>query len=252
MMSKINIISFVCDWCSLQSADFIGLTKIFFPRKISFIRVACSGRVNPEIVTMAFKRGADGVIVMGCEKGACNYRTGNFQASRWIDAYRKVLKYSGLNPNRLKLHLESDTEIMQIYDQFYKDIEKLGAIGTEINKAKQELKGIFDVIEMTLLNEDIKWLVGREWTLVTVENSYYEIYNEKMFKKILEQRLKEEFLISRIAYLTKENPMTVTEIAGKLGEKPEDVFRTIVEMGRKEKAMLVDFVNREPRYQTVR
>ena len=252
MMSELKVVTFVCDWCSLQSADFVGLTKMFFPRKLSFIRVPCSGRVNPEIVTMAFKKGADGVIVMGCEKGACNYRTGNFQAARWTEVYRKVLKYSGLEPDRLKLHLESDTEIIQVFDNFYKDIEKLGHIGAELNKTKEELREIFDIIEMTLLDEDIKWLVGREWTLVTVENSYQEVYDEKKFKQILEQRLKQEFLLSRIAYITKENPLTVREIAEKLGEKTEDVFQAIVEMRRKEKAMLIDFVNREPRYQTVR
>ncbi len=251
-MFKPKVVSFVCDWCSLQSADFVGVTRIFFPRKVSFIRVPCSGRVNPEIVTMAFRKGADGVLVMGCEKGACNYRTGNYQAERWTEVYKKVLKLAGLNPQRLKLNLESDTEILNVYDKFYEEVEKMGPIGSEGGFTKDELQRIFDIIEMTLLDEDIKWLVGREWTLVTVENAFGEVYDERSFKKILNRRIEQEFLSSQIMNLTRDRPMTVREIAEALRRSPEDIFKTIVEMERKEKASLVDFVNREPRYKSVR
>lgn len=253
-MFKPKIVPFVCDWCSLQSADFIGLTRLFFPKKVSFIRVPCSGRVNPEIVSMAFKEGADGVLVMGCEKGACNYRTGNFQAERWTEVYRMVLELSGLNPDRLYLNLESDTEIIHVFERFYKTVEEMGPIGTEIGAAgnREKINEIFEIIDLTLLDEDVKWLVGREWTLVTVENAYGEIYDEATFKRILKERINQQFLIAQIQYLTKDKPMSTHELAKALGRSTEEIFRTIVEMERKEKAVLVDFVDRTPRYQSVR
>ncbi len=247
-----KIVPFVCDWCSLQSADFIGLTRLYFPKKVSFIRVPCSGRVNPEIVTHAFKRGADGVLVMGCEKGSCNYRTGNYQAERWSEAYKLVLSLIGLNPNRLKLNLESDTEILNVYDQFYEEIKQMGPIGSEIGKSKEEVKKLFDLVDLTLEDEDIKWLVGREWSLVCVGDAYGELRDEKEFKKMLEARIKLQFLIAQITYLTREKPMTPVEIAKALGRSPREVFAALVEMERREKAKLVDFVDRLPRYQSVR
>ena len=253
-MFKPKIVPFVCDWCSLQSADFIGLTRLFFPKKVSFIRVPCSGRVNPEIVSMAFKEGADGVVIMGCEKGTCNYRTGNFQAGRWSEVYKMVLSLAGLNPNRLHLNLESDTEIINVFERFYKVIEGMGPMGTEIGAPanKEKINEIFEIVNLTLLDRDIKWLVGREWTLVTVENTYGEIYDEATFKRILKERIKQQFLIAQIQYLTKDKPMSTYELAKVLDKSTEEIFRAIVEMERKEKAVLVDFVDRTPRYQSVR
>jgi len=251
-MFQPKIVPFVCDWCSLQSGDFIGVTKLFFPKKINFIRVPCSGRVNPEIVTKAFKEGADGVLVMGCEKGSCNYRTGNYQAERWTKIYKLVLSLAGLDPDRLRLNLESDTEIITVFEKFYEKIKKLGPIGSEMKKAKEKIGEAFDIIDMTLLDEDIKWLVGREWTLVTVENAYGEIYDEKAFQRIIEDRVKQQYLISQIMYLTKEKPMTTIEIAKKLNKPTDEIFSALVEMERKENVKLVDFVDRIPRYQTVR
>ncbi len=251
-MFEPKIVPFVCDWCSLQSADFIGITRLYFPKKVSFIRVPCSGRINPEIVTNAFKNGADGVLVMGCEKGSCNYRTGNFQAERWSHAYKLVLELMGLSPDRLHLNLESDTEILTVYDAFYEKIKNLGPIGSEIGKTKEKVKDLFELADLTLQDEDIKWLVGREWTLVTVEDAYGEIRNEEDFKKMLEERIKQEFLIAQITYLTRKGPMSTVELAEKLNRSPKEVFSALVEMQRREKAQLVDFVDRVPRFQSVR
>ncbi|RKZ14837.1 hypothetical protein DRQ17_07180, partial [bacterium] len=133
-------------------------------------------------------------------------------------------------------------------------VEEIGPIGTEIGAAgnREKINEIFEIIDLTLLDEDVKWLVGREWTLVTVENAYGEIYDEATFKRILKERINQQFLIAQIQYLTKDKPMSTYELAKALGRSTEEIFRTIVEMERKEKAVLVDFVDRTPRYQSVR
>lgn len=255
-MYRPKIVPFVCDWCSLQSADFIGLTRLFFPRKVSFIRVPCSGRVNPEIVTFSFKNGADGVLVMGCEMGSCNYRTGNFQAERWSEAYKMVLELAGFDKDRLKLHLEMDTEIISIYENFYDYISKIGPIGSELGLDKEkdweEIKKKFEIIDLTLLDKDIKWLIGREWTLVTVENVYGEQFDEEKFKVITKERIKQQFIASQITHLTRDNPMSIIEISQKLNRAPKEVFEVLTEMERKERIALYDFVERTPRYISVR
>ncbi|RKZ26282.1 hypothetical protein DRQ20_03305 [bacterium] len=243
------IVPFVCDWCSLQAADFIGLTRLFFPKKANFIRVTCSGRVNPELITYSFRKGADGVLIMGCRKGDCNYRTGNYQAERVVKAYRYVLSMFGINPDRVRLNLESDTEILHVYEEYRDYVKKLGPIGEEIGKKKEELGYIWEIIDLTLLDEDIKWLVGREWTLVTLENVYGEPYPEEDFQKILERRLEDQFLIAQIAYYTKDKPMTPVELSKVIGKSPREIFSAIVEMKRKAKIELVGWEDRAPKYQ---
>uniref|UniRef100_A0A7C4YH20 Hydrogenase iron-sulfur subunit n=1 Tax=candidate division WOR-3 bacterium TaxID=2052148 RepID=A0A7C4YH20_UNCW3 len=255
-MYRPKIVPFVCDWCSLQSADFIGLTRLFFPKKVSFIRVPCSGRVNPEIVLFSFKNGADGVIVMGCEKGSCNYRTGNFQAERWSDALRMTLELSGLNKDRFKLHLEMDTEIISVYEKFYDEISNLGPIGNELGLDKEKdwekIKNKFEIIELTLLDNDIKWLIGREWTLVTIENVYGEKFDEEKFKMIAKERIRQQFIASEIMFLTREKPMSIAELSKILNRNPKEIFDVLTEMQRKERITLYDFVDRIPRYISVR
>ncbi len=188
---------------------------------------------------------------MGCEKGLCNYRTGNYQADRWTRVYKQVLEFVGLNPDRLHLNLESDTEIIHTYDRFYKQIQEMGPIGSELGIDKEKVKEVFEIVDLTLLDEEIKWLVGREWTLVTIENSYGEVYDEETFRKILDERLKQQFLIARITYLTKDKPMTTVELASAIGVSPQEVFNALVEMQRKERATLVGFENRLPVYQSI-
>ena len=60
-----KIIAFCCHWCAYAGADLAGLNRLQYPPHVRLIRVPCSGRVNPQFVLRAFKRGADAVLVAG-------------------------------------------------------------------------------------------------------------------------------------------------------------------------------------------
>lgn len=60
-----NIVAFACNWCSYAGADLAGLNRLSYPPNVKLIRVPCSGRIDPQFVLRAFKRGADGVLVSG-------------------------------------------------------------------------------------------------------------------------------------------------------------------------------------------
>jgi len=243
-----KIVSFVCDWCSLQSADFIGLTRIYFPRMVTFVRMSCSGRVNPEIISEAFLNLCDGVLVMGCRKGSCNYLTGNYQAERVVKAFKKALKLISVNPERLLMNLESDTEIIRVYEKFYREIRRVGPLWPEDSAKREELRHQFLMIRAALLDEELKWLVAREWTLVSRENAYGEITSQEKFGEVLENRIEEQFLICRICNLLKGKTCSVVEISKKLGEPTELVFGTIVEMIRRGLLTHAGIKERNPLY----
>ncbi len=59
------IIGFLCNWCAYAAADLAGVSRIQYPSNLRPIRVMCSGMVHPEDVIQSFKRGADGVMIMG-------------------------------------------------------------------------------------------------------------------------------------------------------------------------------------------
>lgn len=60
-----RILAFNCNWCSYAAADLAGTVRMQYPSSIRIIRVMCSGMVHPDFVIEAFRRGADGVMVMG-------------------------------------------------------------------------------------------------------------------------------------------------------------------------------------------
>ncbi len=243
-----KIVSFICDWCSLQAADFVGVTRLYFPRKVKFIRVSCSGRVNPEIIAESFLNFTDGVLVMGCREGNCNYLTGNYQAERVVKAFREVMKLISVDPERLSLHLESDTEITVVYDHFYQKIKAMGPLAPEDEKSREDLRGRLLAARATLLDEDLKWLVAREWTLVARENAYGEVLPQNTFDETIRQRIREQFTISQVSRLIEEEPLSAREISQRLGIEPKEVFQAIVEMKGRGQISEIDVVNRNPRY----
>ena len=95
-----KIIGFLCNWCSYAGADLAGSTRLKYPPNIKIIRVPCSGRVSPELVMRTFKQGADGVMVLGCHIGDCHYNTGNHRAARRMPVLKKLLEFSGIEPER--------------------------------------------------------------------------------------------------------------------------------------------------------
>ncbi len=246
-----KIASFVCDWCSLQSADFIGLTRIYFPRMVSFIRVSCSGRVNPEMISEAFLSSCDGVLIMGCREGSCNYLTGNYQAEKVVKAFRQMLEVISVDPGRVSLNLESDTEIIGVYEQFMRKVKRMGPLWPSEDAEREKLRHRFELARETLLDGDLKWLVAREWTLVSRENAYGEVTSQEKFDETLNRRIEEQFLMIRILDMMKESACGVLEISGELGERPELVFSTVVEMKRRGKLAEVGMKGRYPIYRKV-
>ena len=60
-----KIIGFLCNWCAYAGGDLAGVSRLQYPTNMKAIRVMCSGMVHPDVVVDAFKKGADGVAVMG-------------------------------------------------------------------------------------------------------------------------------------------------------------------------------------------
>lgn len=110
MMSEPKIIGFLCNWCSYRGADLAGLARLKYPPNVKIIRVPCSGRISPELVLRTFREGADGVLVLGCHIGDCHYSTGNHRTAKRMPILRKLLEYTGVEPERLRVDWISAAE----------------------------------------------------------------------------------------------------------------------------------------------
>jgi len=109
-MYEPSIIGFLCNWCSYRGADAAGMARLKYPPNVKIIRVPCSGRISPELVLRTFREGADGVLVLGCHIGDCHYSTGNHRTAKRMPVLKKLLEYTGIDPERLVINWVSAAE----------------------------------------------------------------------------------------------------------------------------------------------
>ncbi len=105
-----NIIAFVCNWCSYGGADIAGSMRLHYPPNVKLIRVMCSGRVDPEFIMQAFRKGADGVMVLGCHPQDCHYIEGNYKALKRYNMLKPLLDQFNIEQDRLYLDWVSASE----------------------------------------------------------------------------------------------------------------------------------------------
>jgi len=105
-----RVIVFACTWCGYPSATMAGVNKIQYPPNVTIVRVMCTGSVEPGVIMDAFEKGADGVIVIGCQMDNCHYVSGNKKAQERIDSMKKLFDIMGLDPRRLRTEWVSASE----------------------------------------------------------------------------------------------------------------------------------------------
>lgn len=126
-----RIIGFLCHWCSYEAADRAGRAGMEYPAGVVFIRVLCSGRVDPRFILHAFREGADGVAVLGCRPGDCHYKRGNLQALKRHALLRKTLADFGIAEERLRLDWVSADErerLVEIVSDMASRLTELGSL----------------------------------------------------------------------------------------------------------------------------
>jgi coenzyme F420-reducing hydrogenase delta subunit/Pyruvate/2-oxoacid:ferredoxin oxidoreductase delta subunit len=85
-------VAFCCEHSAYPAADLAGRLGLHYPEDSRIIRVPCAGQVDVFHIMKAFENGAAGVLVMGCEEGACHHITGNTRAKERVKYCNTLLK----------------------------------------------------------------------------------------------------------------------------------------------------------------
>ena len=126
-----RIIGFLCYWCSYTGADMAGTARMKYPPNVDIVRVMCSGRIDPELITTAFAQGADGVLVCGCHIGDCHYITGNHKTMARMPLVKRILLDLGLEADRFRHEWVSAAEgekFTQVVRDMTERVRKLGPL----------------------------------------------------------------------------------------------------------------------------
>lgn len=127
-----RIVGFLCNWCSYAGADKAGTAQKPYPPNLNIIRVMCSGRVEPEFVMEAFRKGADGVVILACHPGDCHYKEGNIRATARQRLLTRLLKDFGIEKERFRMEYVSASEgdkFVEIVRGMTDEIRGLGPLG---------------------------------------------------------------------------------------------------------------------------
>jgi len=126
-----KIIGFLCNWCSYAAADKAGAFRMTYPDNVLFIRVMCTGRIDPQMILDAYKKGADGVIIMACLPGECHYKHGNTIATRRHRLLVRLLDQFGVEEDRCRFDYVSSGEgekFVRIVEETVRTVRRLGPL----------------------------------------------------------------------------------------------------------------------------
>jgi len=215
----------------------------------------CTGRVDPALVAESFKKGLDGLLVVGCHFGECHYISGNVQAKAKMDMTRRLLKYIGVNEERLSFQQCSSSEasvFVEVVSEFDEKIRGLGPLGGAGDPVK--VPRIFkklEAAEAVLASEKIRWVIGKRTPFFESGNMYGEIFTEHEFNRAIDMIIVEEMDIQEILAKLKEGARSVKDLTHDLAIPSERVFRYVNALKRKGMVSLDKVAGRSPIFQLV-
>jgi F420-non-reducing hydrogenase iron-sulfur subunit len=108
-------------FCCSTSIDADELVRRFNHHgdELKAIPMPCSGKLDILYLTKAFETGADGVAVVTCKPGECQYLEGNLRAKKRVGAVDALLDETGLGKGRMAIIQMNDGGI----DHILKEIE---------------------------------------------------------------------------------------------------------------------------------
>jgi|LGVE01.1.fsa_nt_gb coenzyme F420-reducing hydrogenase delta subunit len=239
---EVNLIGFLCNWCSYAGADLAGVSRFQYPSNIRIIRVMCSGRVDPELILDTFLHGADGVFIGGCHFGDCHYLEGNYYAEKKIEMAKRLLKVAGVDSERLRLEWVSASEgerFAAVIRAFTEEIKEMG----QIKYDKERMEAVL----MAAADYRLRILATKERELLEVGNKYGEVFTQHEMDRLLDDLVQEEYEANRILLKLKK-PMAVKEIASELNLKPNVVLQRILDLKRHELIEIHEIRDNTPVY----
>jgi len=126
-----RIVAFFCNWCTYTAADMAGISRMLYAPNVRVVRLMCSGRVDPQFILAAFRRGADGVLIGGCHPGDCHYQAGNIKTLRRYELLKRVFATMGVEDERIRLEWISASEgdkVQRVINEMVEDIRRLGPL----------------------------------------------------------------------------------------------------------------------------
>jgi coenzyme F420-reducing hydrogenase delta subunit len=230
-MEKRNprIVCFTCNFTFCRQEDNV-------PSNVNVARVNCIGRIDPVTVLEVFEKGADAVMLAGCNPPDCHYVEGNVEAELTVKMLKKLMELTGLEPERLKLLWVSPLDekgFSKYASEFSEEVSKFGGSPLKNRELKPETVANLSAAKYAAAEFRLRVMLGRENDLTKGVNVYGEKITREDYDTRLDEIVQAEFIRYKIHLLTRNKPLSVKMLAEATGLKPALVLGHIVNMRRK-------------------
>lgn len=132
---KRTVIAFGCEKWGYSVADLTGTTRKSYSTEFHLIKVKCTGRVGFHLIMDAFLNGADGVAVISCHEGECDFGKANMNTNKHIRFLKKIFNHVGISEDRIQQYFCAAAEVdrfIQSVEDITKKIQKLPPLPKKI------------------------------------------------------------------------------------------------------------------------
>lgn len=119
-----------CCSTSLQAADLLDAEEALPDTELKVVSLPCSGKVNIPYLVKAFESGAQGVMVVTCNKDECQYIQGSFRAQNRVRAVDELITEIGLGKGRIVLASLDDRGVDGVIEKIKAFRKKISALPT--------------------------------------------------------------------------------------------------------------------------
>lgn len=185
------------------------------------------------MVVTSFKEQADGVIIIGCRPGECHYATdGNAHAYGMTLILKKIFKFIGVEPRRLRMEFLSSAEgtrFAEVMQEFINEVKELGPIGKKEGLPEEILQERLEVL--LRLIPYIK-LVERERLRFTGTNpkEIEELLESKDTDIIFKQMILDKLRMAIVLEAKRKGIERYEELKKSTGEDEKSLFNIIGEL----------------------
>ncbi len=111
--------------------------RLSYPSNIKIIKLPCTGKIDVIHLLKSFEKGADGVYVLGCLEGSCQFTNGNLRARKRVEQAQQILESVGIGGERVQMYNLSSSEaplFVQYATEMTEKIIEMGPNPIKLNK----------------------------------------------------------------------------------------------------------------------
>jgi heterodisulfide reductase subunit A len=121
-----KIVAICCLECGYSTMDDAGMLGMQYPANVSIVEVPCAASIDSQVVLDAFNSGADGVMLIGCDR--CHYLRGADVANLRVSMLQKLLEQFGIETDRLQAFFGDCHDAGELIEKIKSMVERIESL----------------------------------------------------------------------------------------------------------------------------